>query len=557
MISAEHIGFDGTGTIAGTSMPHERISILEIVDKQYKHAGQGKLRQVKLAFPPATVISSACGSIFSMVDRDDDEQRRIARQAWIIKSTILQTMLQFDDPRLGLASMTEVMSLAAAAVPTIASPVDSLLRMMRELVATPSNPKREWFLAQLKSADKPDLQIAILAGLQGSGTPGWSAAISSRKDFLGDSITLVRTRKDLKDRVFAMVVIPGPVKFTTRPLLHDILYGGRASDLVVLAYNTERIYVPQPIAVPIDSTFRSAGFRNPRAESQENDAPDNQIDRWANESIWEELRSRHLDVAPISERDVSVPARFVLFADGSGAFLPDDKGVVELSELLDGGGNLETTEERLPRKNVRNLEEHDLIMLRLTGSGNYLDDVADSEMDQAGLGSLRREATEWKPWLHRIIKEYGEGLVAKAGKDFGLRLRSATYLWEWAGDGVMAPHDFATFRALMTTLAKLDPSGVTSGVDQYADEKWRQMEQVKTFHARAGATIRTALIKRVKGLVAERRLVETVESIELPGVEAGRMGLLRVSAVDSKPVRTPQSRLFHVFPLKGGTNWQK
>ena len=163
MISAEHIGFCGTGPIAGTSMPHERISILEIVDKQYKQAGQGKLRQVKLAFPPATVISSACGSIFSMVDRDDDEQRRIARQAWIIKSTILQTMLQFDDPRLGLASMAEVMSLAAAAVPTIASPVDSLLRMMRELVATPRNPKREWFLAQLKSADKPDLQIAILA----------------------------------------------------------------------------------------------------------------------------------------------------------------------------------------------------------------------------------------------------------------------------------------------------------------------------------------------------------------------------------------------------------
>jgi hypothetical protein len=538
-------------------MLHERISILDIVDRQYKQAAQGRLRQVTLAFPPATGISSACGSIFSMVDRDDDEQRRIARQAWIIKSTILQTMLQFDDPRLGLASMTDVMRLAAAVVPAIASSVDSLLRMMGELVATPRNPKREWFLAQLDSADKPALPIAILAGLQGTGTPGWPAAVSSSEDFRGSSITLVRTRKDLKGRVFGMVLIPGTVKFTTRPLLHDILYGGRGSDLVVLAYGTERTYVPQPIALSIDSTFGDAGFRNPRTVLQEDDVPDNQIDRWANESIWEELRSRHLDGAPISERDVSVPARFVLFADGSGAFLPDDKRVVELSELLDGGGNIETTEERLPRKNVRDLEEHDLIMLRLTGSGNYLDDVADSEMDQAGLGNLRREAIEWKPWLHRIIKEHGEGLVAKTGKDFGLRLRSATYLWEWAGDGVMAPHDFATFRALITTLAVLDPSAVSSGVDQYAEEKWRQMEQVKTFHARAGATIRTALIQRVKGLVAERRLVETVESIELPGVEAGRMGLLRVSAVDSKPVRTPQSRLFHVFPLKGGTNWQK
>lgn len=557
MNSAEHSGFDGTATVAGMSLPQGSVSLLEIVDTQYQQAAHGKMRRVSFEFPPATGVSSACGSIFSIIDRDDEEQRRIARHAWIIKSTILQTMLPFDDPRLGLASMAEAVRLAAAAVPAIASSVDSLLGLMGELVATSRNPKREWFLAQLNSADKPGFPIAILAGLQGTGTPGWPAGVSSHEDFRGNTITLVRTRKDLKDRVFGIVVIPGTVKFTTRPLLHDILYGGRASDLVVLAYSTERTYVPQPIALPIDSTFSGTRFRNPSTVLQENDVPDNQIDRWANESIWEELRSQHLDVAPISERDVSVPARFVLFADGSGAFLPDDKRVVELSELLDGGGSLETTEERLPRKNVRDLEEHDLIMLRLTGSGNYLDDVADSEMDQAGLGNLRREATEWKHWLYRIIKEHGEGLVAKTGKDFGLHLRSATYLWEWAGDGVMAPHDFATFKTLITTIAKLDPTAVSAGVDQYADEKWRQMEQVKTFHARAGAAIRTALIQRVKDLVGERRLIETVESIELPGVEAGRMGLLRVSAVDSKSVRTPQSRLFHIFPLKGGTNWQR
>jgi hypothetical protein len=287
------------------------------------------------------------------------------------------------------------------------------------------------------------------------------------------------------------------------------------------------------------------------------DGPDNPLDHWASATIWDEIRLRNLEFSLATDRDVSVSARFVLFADGSGAFLPDDKRVVELSELLDRGGNVDASEERLPRKNVRDLEEHDLIMLRLSGSGNYLDDVADSEMDHAGLGDLRREATEWKPWLYRAIKEHGEGLVARTGREFGLRLRSATYLWEWAGDGVMAPHDFTTFRALIATLVKLEPTAISSDVDLYANEKWRQMEQVKTFHARAGAAIRTALIQRVKGLVADRRKVETVESIELPGVEAGRMGLLRVSAVDSRPVRTPQSRLFHVFPLKGDTSWQK
>lgn len=557
MSSSGQIGVNGPSALAGTSMPNKGISTLEIVDNQFRQASQGILRQVTLAFSPAAGISSACASIFSTVDREDETQRRIARQAWILKSTILQTMLQFDDRRLGIALMAESLRLMAAAFPMIAPWVDRLFVLSEELVVTAQNPKREWFLKLLNLADKLVYPTAILAGLQGTKTPGWPNEISSSKDFPGHPITLVRTRKDLKDKIFGTVVIPGAVRFTNRPLLHDILYGGRSSDLVVLAYGTESIYVPQPIALPTDSTFGGASFRKPRAVLQEKDPTDNQIDIWANESMWEELRSQHLNVAPTSERDVTVSARFVLFADGSGAFLPDDKRVVELSELLDGGGYLDTSEDNLPRKNVRDLEEHDLIMLRLSGSGNYLDDVADSEMEQAGLFNLRREATEWKQWLHGVIKEHGEGLVARTGKDFGLRLRSATYLWEWAGDGVMAPHDFPTFLALIATLVKLDPSKITRGVDQYAHEKWQQMERVKTFHVRAGAAIRTALLQRVKGLVAERRQVETVESIELPGVEAGRMGLLRVSAVDSKPVRAPHSRLFHVFPLKGGTSWQK
>jgi hypothetical protein len=557
MSTALQCGGDGAGDSAELRSRQERISILETVDRQYKCAAQSKPRQLTLTFPAATGISSICGSIFSVVDREDEEQRRIARLAWIIKSTILQTMLQFDDPRLGLASMIEAMSLAAVAVPTIASSVDDLVGLMGTLIAVPGNPKREWFQEQLTSEHEPRLPVAILAGLQGRGTPGWPAEVSADEDFQGHPVTLLRGRKDIAGAIFGTVVIPGTVRFTARPLLHDVLYGGRASDIVVLAYATERTYVPQPIALPADSTFGNARFPAPRTMVQEHDGQENQIDRWANESIWEELRSQHLDAAPLSDRDVSVPARFVLFADGSGAFLPDDKRVVELSDLLDGKGTSELSEERLPRKNVRDLEELDLIMLRLSGSGDYLDEVADNEMERAGLGSLRSEATEWKAWLHRVIKEHGDGLVARVGKDFGLRLRAASYLWEWAGNGVMAPHDFATFRALIATLAKLDPSAFYLGVDPYAREKWRQMEQVKAFHARAGATIRTALLERVKGLVAERRQVETVESIELPGVQAGRMGLLRISAVDSKPVRTPQSRLFHIFPLKGGTDWQR
>ena len=550
MRSPECIDPSGTSNSALAWTGGGKLSLMEVVDRQYMHAAQGTLRQITLDFAPAAEISSACARIFSLVDRDDDQQRRIARNAWIIKSTILQTMLEFNDPRLGLNAMAQTMRDSAEVVAAIASPTDTLVRLMGALVATPRNPKRDWFLAQMAASSATGSPAAILVGLQGAGTPGWPAALTSVDDFGNDSVALVRTRKDIRNRVFGKVVIPGTVKFTARRLVHDILYGGRSADIVVLAYSSEKIHIPQPIALPADRTFGAAGLRRLRVAAPKQDDPIDQIDHWANESIWEELRSRHLDVAPLSDRDVSVAARFVLFADGSGAFLPEDKSVVEISELLKDGRNFEISQESLPRKSIRDLEEHDLVMLRLSGSGDYLEEVADSLMTQEGLSSLRVEATEWKPWLNRVIRAHGEGIVAKVGKDFGLRLRSATYLWAWAGDTVIAPHDFDTFRALIATLVRLDPTAIFAGTNEYAYKKWQQMEQVKAFHVRAGAAIRTALLQRVMGLVADRVRVETVESIELPGLKAGRMGLLRVSAVDAKPVRIPQSRLFHVFPLK-------
>ncbi|UTP22123.1 hypothetical protein NMB33_17600 [Burkholderia sp. FXe9] len=71
------------------------------------------------------------------------------------------------------------------------------------------------------------------------------------------------------------------------------------------------------------------------------------------------------------------------------------------------------------------------------------------------------------------------------------------------------------------------------------------MELVKGYQHRAGGEIRTALLERVRKLIAERQRIETVLSIALPGVESGQMGLLRVSAIDGQSVRVPYSTLFH------------
>lgn len=527
-------------------------SVLHLVDAQYRNAATCSRHRVVLDFPPVAGISAACAHIFSGIDREDERQRRIARSAWLLKTTVLQTLLPFDDPRLGLESLIATLRQAVDAVPTIASSAAALADLVGGILAAPRNPKREWFCTNFGTTVSRDVSVAVLVGLQGGATPGWPVGLTSDGDFGLDSLTLVRTRKDIRERVFSSVVIPGTLRFAVRPLVHDMLYGGRAAEVIVLSYRAERIYVPEALELPADTTFKGRRARVLQSSERGDEGPDVLLDRWVNESFWQEIRAQHADFAPLSERDVAVPARFVLFADGSGAFLPEDRTVVEISDLIDSGGDLEIAEDRLPRKPVRDLEERDVVMLRLSGSGHYLDDVADAMMAKAGLSSLRSDATEWKSWLHTTIKRHGEGLVSRTGQELGLRLRSPGYLWVWAGDAVIAPHDYQTFRQLIGTLVRIDASASSLDPDVYATEKWQQMEHVKAYHHRAGIAIRTALLERVKGLVAERHRVESVESIELPGLEAGSMGLLRVAAVDNKSMQVPLSRLFHITAVKVG-----
>lgn len=528
-----------------------QASILDVVEAQYERAALRNVRRVVLEFPPIPELVSSSGGIFSAVDREDHEQARIARLVWLAKTTVFQTLLPFDDARLALADYATEIRKAALSMPNIASGASSLANLLEQLLAHPKNPKREWFMGQMVRGAHDGLKITVLAGLQGARTPGWPPNLSVSEDFGTEGLFLVRTRKELRDKVFDRAVITGTTRFSARPVVADLLYGGRARDVFLLVYRNESAYIPEPLPIPSDRVFQKAVPRPSLLPAPTDSTADTELDTWVNRSIWEEVHSRHGDMVPISERDITVAARFVLFADESGTFLPDDRRVVEISGLLDSGGDSNFRDEQLPRKAVRDLEEGDLVLLRLAGGGHYVEDVANGLMAREGLNELRHQATEWKESLHRALKLHGEGYVAKAARKLGLRLRTASYLWAWAGDAVMAPQDLDTFTALIKALSQLDAVAHHPDPVEYAREKWQQMERVKAFHIRAGTIIRNALLERVREFVAARQQISSVASIELPGVSAGRMGLLRVSAVDNRTMQVPLSQLFHIRSARG------
>lgn len=527
----------------------QRAALFDVIDGRYAYAESCRVRKIVIDHRPFAEIAGWCARVFSMVDREDEHQRQLARSVWLLKSTIAQTLVPFDDPRLGIQPMIGKLVQQAETVPSVFETVKALSVAVESLVSSRPNPKREVFLETLAKFALQESGAGVFAGLQGGLTPGWPANIDASQDFPAGTCTVLRTRKDIAGNGFPVIVIPGTLKFASTPFAIDLLHGGRARDVVLLAYRRENVFVPEPLELPIDARFCRATRASEMVEVTE-EIEDQPLDQWANDTFWQEIRNQHGGKVPISERDVTVPARFALFADGSGTFLPDEGSVVEISRLLDSPDLQLVGAGQLPRKPVRDLEERDLVMMRLRGSGDYLDAVADKMMEREGQAALRDTATAWKDDLFRALKLHGEGIVARRAREAGLRLRSASYLWTWASDVVIAPHDFETFRALIRALGDLQVGLDSESPDQYAREKWDEMERLKNYHQRAASEIRKALLERVHMLVAARSRVDVVESIQLPGLEAGSIGLLRVSAVDVSSVRVPFSRLFHLVPVK-------
>lgn len=524
-------------------------SAFDLVTTQHRQASLLTRRELNVEFPPARLLARSCNSIFGLLERDEDEQREVLRLAWRLKLTVLQTMLPFDDERLGLSQLANQLIAFADGMPGISDQVATISTVVPALMKQPRNPKAERVAAVLGSTNG-EVACAILAGLQGATSAGWPADLDAGRDLALPGVMLIRSRRDLRDRVFSQVVVPGTLRYAVRPFAYDLLHGGRAREVLVAGYAGESIYLPEPLELPRDKTFSSARAAR-RTEKEVVEAPlVEPLDQWVNDSFWAEVRAQHPEMIPLSDRDTPATARFTLFADGSGAFLPEDRTIVEVSDLVDRHEHLDGVADLLPRKHVRDLDEGDLVLLRLSGSGDYLDEVADSLMARDGVPELRSGATAWKSLLYSTLKRHGEGVISRLLKARGGQIRSASYLWVWAGDAVMAPQAFDTFLLLIQTLAELEATHGPQEPGAYANAKWSQMELVKEYQQRAGGEIRRALLERVRLLLAERRRIETTASIDLPGVKSGRMGLLRVSAVDSQSIRVPFSRLYQLHPVR-------
>ena len=493
-----------------------------------------------LMFPPLVELRKEVKQWWGLIQGAEDPGIADLRSLlWRLLLSLQLTLRPFDHPALVLADQLEGIRHLAGQVPEVRDRVPKLNSLVLHLYRNPHNPKRDRLLGLLQELFAEGIiRVGIVTALTRWPLPGSGADLEGREQF----VVPIPSRSVLMSRIFDYIIVPGSSRYC--PFQAEIFNASRTADLRVIRFDSETAHRPRRPALPRGPSMNVQPPTKPRRDLQNQDGPDTSIlDTQIDAGFWTALRraSRGLEehVEPESpDRQHLVRARLVLFANGHWMNLREDQKVIEISQWVDGLEEPQSLR-RFPRRQVSELQEGHLIVLRTMGSGDYLLDVADGLLKAHGLADLRRSSTDWKAALEMALRQHGTGGMARRLRSLGHPVNSSSYLWTWTTNHVMRPESQSLFVDLVRVLSSLGYSLDNLDPEEAAIERWVGMGQVIRYHYKAGAVIRRSLLKRLRSLIAAGCHIDTEYQLALEGVAAGEMSVLRIAAVDTESALVP------------------
>ena len=522
------------------------ISVFSTASRVFDNAKSSCLTRHEIEFSPATQVMQISSRLFQLLDRADPVQAEISRRLWVLRSTILFTVLPFDDPALGLQRQTEELEQASVGLPDTVQLIESLKKHVTSIVDDGLNRKREWLLHLIAgSGDKDGGRVGVFCALSAGMPPGWSQETYGYLSGLSNRIFLIQSRRDLRSNVFGAVVLPCGCVNSPLGILSDLLFSGVAARFEVLLYPGERFQVPKRLTLPHDSVF-AGRLQKTQIENEVVVVPDESglsaTDTWMNEAFWQGLHGAARSGSP----DL-VPANYMLFGDGTGTFLPANGRVL----TLPADGKV-SDESDLYMVRVEGVCEGDLIVLRSGESGLLLDDATNRIMTRAGNESLFELATDWKEALEALLVTHSYEEVAQALRERGAST-SAQSIHQWIGPDVLGPGSERVFMELIGLLAakrKIQKTGVE--LAGYADSRWKSLQDLRGVRQKAGNLVRQDLFKALFNRFQNGNCrVSDRESIHIEGDNGVELLILRISSVDRNTSHVHASRLGQMDDLRG------
>ena len=511
----------------------------ELADSAFKNAATFRLeyRQIPPSPDVEEILQEIAGWFGVLGDTEGEGPRLLKRQLWQLRVAVLYGLLPFDSGALAIADLADQIASRAHQYPDLRTRSDCLLRVATSLVGSPINPKRQVLRSDLQRLVNQGRSVGLILALVRNHLPALTQTVEDLQS-IGKSIYFVSSRRQYLASTFDHVIIP----FSTHncALTKEILYAYRASTARVIYYPSERppsssskLRLPAPIPASRVPEFPSP----PQAPSPP--APDPEI--------WSFIGPEK--PPEVADTDYYVPARTLLLANSHYVLLREDSKALELSDLVEGRLSLDDLERRLPRKPVRDLRQGDLIVLRVRGSGDYLIEVADDLMRADGRRGLRTSAVDWKPPLRGVLARRGSKWFLNQLQKRGFHLAAHDYLWKWTTEEVIGPQSKSHF---YETIAILEDCGwrfSETDVLQAARRRWKEMRQLRNYHRKAGQRIRGILLTRLRAIIDTRPTIGSEYQLEVPGVAAGAMALVRIAAVDSRVRTVPFNHIAVPIPI--------
>lgn len=507
------------------------------------------LKKHEIEFLPMARLIQDSSRLFRLLDRADPIQAEISRRLWVLKSSIVFTLLDFDDPALRVQNQVSELVEASESLPEAISLINSLKICVSDIVGAGRNPKRDWLVRMLGDLplDEGD-GIGVLTALSSGRPPGWPVESVGKLKELSHLLSPIGSRRDLKSSLFRAVLLPCSCSNVPQSLLSSLLYSGVTDRIEVLLYSGERFQVPKRLTPPKDDIF-SGHLLESELESEivpvQANGVSSTVDSWVNEAFWQGLHG-----AARSDSHELCPARYLLFCDGTGTFLPEDGRVMTLPSDV-----RVTNEGDLCMVRVEDVCEGDIVVLRSGDSGLLLDEASERILGRESSDTLFSKATEWKDALDALLVTHTNEEVAQAIRERGISV-SAASIHQWAGPDVLGPGSENVFRELINLLAakgKIRKTG--ADLKDYADFCWQSLQTLRGLHQKAGNLIRQDLFKALFHRYGDNEKghhsLSDKERIHIDGDANAELLVIRVASVDGKTAYVLPSRLGKLDDLKG------
>lgn len=533
-------------------------SAFNLTARSFNNAVNFEVREHRLQkFEPVDkIISETRRWFITLEDEDTQETAQAIRiSVWKLKATVLLSLLPFDHPELALVNQIHHLHDVIIGFPQLYEMINRLEMIIEFLINNPYNPKREKVVSLLQESYNSRMagnDIGLITKITRGTMPGWNQVLYNDLLEIRPQLYLIGSRNDLYDRTYYQLILPCGGGYCS--FIKDLYYGYRTRFIDVITYRKEGVYYPARIELPKTTILKRASIRVSKPEMDDDQKEDMVIGERIEREYWEFMRqsAERISSSNSSARptDIIVKARLTLLPNNRMVYLINDK-----KELIGSRPTFDDEEEGFGYRPVSQLKEGDYIVLRTSGGGDMVREMADLLIETEGKIGLREKAFDWKDMLREVLSEYGTEYVALDLIQRNVNLSYYQYVKLWATDLVLRPKPRKRFEVLIHTIKDYGADLKGENLEDFITTRWTYMDEIEGYHRRAGFKIRKVLLKSLKARLRDEEQIGEEYHLSIPELGTAEISVFKVFEVDSKVIEIPFSQAGVIMEEKRQISW--